>query len=202
MISIRFLTFPKILERQPVQMMVGEKKPITIKPPSNELSKTYKVPRMSSWVFGESVVNEEGLPCFTVFGKAASLPTSEQLIILVRKGATFADGIDVVPIDGRMGHFGGGDFFFMNASHVDIACEATGKKFAIRPGHHHIFDPKTSGRTAHFAFYFRIGEEVRPFWSSRWPVADYARAMIFFYHDPKSKRLRIHSIRDYLRSTP
>lgn len=197
-VSLRFLTFPKILERQPIEMVVGENETITVEPPSNELSKTYRVPRRASWVFGETTVNDDGESSFTVFGKAAALSSSEQLIILVRKGKTFADGVDVVPIDGRMGRFGGGDFFFMNAAKVDIACEAAGEKFAIRPGRHHIFDPKASGRTAHFTFYFRKAEEVRPFWSSRWPVADYARAMIFFYHDPNNQRLRLHSIRDFI----
>lgn len=197
-VSLKFLTFPKSIERLKIEMVVGEGKTVELEVPSNELSSTVKVPRMSAWVFGESTVNEEGEPSFNVFGKAASSGSSEQLIILVRKGPGFEDGVEVVPIDSRLSRFGGGEFLFVNAAKVDIGCEAAGEKFAIKPGKHHLFDPKASGRTAHFTFYFRKADEVRPFFSSRWPVADYARALVFFYHDPTTKRLRLHSIRDFL----
>ncbi|MCH7228108.1 hypothetical protein [Haloferula sp. A504] len=197
-VALRFLTFPKQLERQSVELLTGEGRTIEVEPPSNELSKTIRVPRMSSWVFGETTVNEDGETTFNTFGKAPSLSASNQLLILVRKGDRFEEGIEIIPVDGRISRFGGGEFFFMNATTVDIGCEAAGKKFAVRPKSHYIFDPEASGRTAHFTFYFRKADEARPFWSSRWPVADYARALVFFYHDPQTKRLRIHSIRDFL----
>jgi len=57
---------------------------------------------------------------------------------------------------------------------------------------------ETNGRTFHAMFYFRAGDKAKPFFSSKWPTTKNARGLIFFYQDPETKRLRLHSIRDFL----
>lgn len=200
-VSLQFLSFPKSLDPEPVEMIIGEGRTTEVEIPSNEISKTYKVPRQRSWVFGEMVDGEDGEPEFKVYGKTPALSSSKQLIILVRKGAEYSDGFDVIAVDSISSRFGGGKFLFMNAATIPIAGEVGGEKFALKPKTHVIVQPKPEpGRQKlmHATFYYRKEDKPKPFFSSKWPYSDAARGLIFFYHDPDSKRLRLHTIRDFL----
>lgn len=199
-VTLQFLSFPKTLDPQPVELLLGEGKTLEVEIPTNELSETHKVTRLASWAVGESTTGEDGKAVFKVFGQAPALASPRQLILLVRKGATNADGIEVIPINNGAANFGGGKFLFMNAAKVDIAGEAGGVKFAVKPGAHAIIKPKAepNGRTFHAMFYFRKENEAVPFFSSKWPISDNVCNLIFFYHDPETKRLRMHTIRNFL----
>ena len=190
-VTLQFLSFPKSLDPKPVELLIGDGKTLEVEIPTNELSETHKVKRLSTWAVGKSDIDKDGKPTFKVFGQAKALGSAKQLILLVRKGAENADGMEVIPIDNDIANFGGGKFLFMNAAKVDIAGEAGGVKFAIKPGAHTIIKPKAdaNGRTFHAMFYFRKDNEVRPFFSSKWPISDKARNLIFFYHDPETGRL-------------
>jgi hypothetical protein len=199
-VTLQFLSFPKSLDPKPVELLFGDRNFLEVEIPTNELSKPYKVKRLSTWAVGRSDIDKEGKPAFTVFGQAKALGSAKQLILLIRKGADNSDGMEVIPIDNDIANFGGGKFLFMNAAKVDIAGEAGGVKFAIRPGTHTIIKPKAdaNGRTFHAMFYFRKDNEASPFFSSKWPISDKVCNLIFFYHDPETKRLRMHTIRNFL----
>jgi hypothetical protein len=200
-VSLQFLSFPKSITPEPVELVIGKNKSITVEIPSNELSPVYKVKRQSQWSVGESTTDEESKPLFKIFGQGKVLNSPKQLILLVRKGKKNSDGFDVLVIDNRIAHFGGGKFLFMNAAQVDIAGIVGNEKFAIQPSKHAIIKPepdKNNRRVCHTLLYYRKGRETKPFLSSKWPLSGDARGLIFFYHDPRSKQLRLHSIRDFL----
>ncbi len=88
---------------------------------------------------------------------------------------------------------------------MDIAGILGGAKFTLKPGKQTIIEPKEmnkrEGSESHgffTEFYFRKEEDVRPFFSSTWPINKKARSMVFFYHDTRNGRLRMHTIRDYI----
>mgnify|MGYP001816795723 CR=1 FL=1 len=200
-VTLQFLSFPKSLDPEPVELLVGDGKTIKVEIPSSELSRSYKVNAQKVWAIGESTTDEDGKPTFKVWGKAPALKARKQLIILVRKGESYGDGFEVIPVDGLANRFGGGKFLFLNAARVDVAGEVGGQKFALRPGKHTIIKPAPlPGRNnlTHATLYYRKGDKPRPFFSSRWPLNDKARALIFLYHDPHTERIRLHSIRDFL----
>jgi hypothetical protein len=199
-VTLQFLSFPRAINPEPVELVVGEGKTIKVETPSNELSAPYKVKLQATWMVGETVVGKDGKPAFNAFGKATALAASEQLILLVHKGKTNADGFEVIPIDYRPTEFGGGKFLFMNAAKVDIAGAVGTEKFALKPGKYSIIKPKGDPDTkglVHATLYFRKDDQAKPFFSSTWPLSDVARSLIFFYHDPDTNRLRLHSIRDF-----
>jgi hypothetical protein len=197
---LQFLSFPKTIDPKPVELLIGDGKTLEVEIPTNELSTPYKVKRPDIWAIGKSDIDKDGKPTFKVFGQAKSLASPKQLILLVRKGANHVDGMEVIPINNDIANFGGGKFLFMNAAKVDIAGEAGGVKFVVKPGTHTIIKPKAdaNGRTFHAMFYFRKDNEAMPFFSSKWPINDNISNLIFFYHDPETKRLRMHSIRNFL----
>jgi hypothetical protein len=200
-VSLQFLSFPKSIDPAPVELVIGKGQTIEVEIPSNELSPTYKVKRQRSWTFGETVTGDDGEVAFKVYGKTPALSSNKQLIILVRKGAEYSDGFDVIAVDGISSRFGGGKFLFLNAATTDIAGEVGGQKFALKPGKHAIVKPKSTveGRNlAQATFYIRKKDKPKPFFTSKWPLSDNTRALIFFYLDPDSKRIQLHSIRDYL----
>ena len=206
-VTLRFVSFPKSANPEPVELLVGEGQTMEIHAPTNALSQPYKVNRLSTWSFGKMLPPtkpDEG-PSFQSYGSATALASADQLILLIRDGKTNADGLRVVPMNNTKENFGGGQFFFMNASKADIAGLLGGTKFALKPGMHEIIEPKDiikrgDGPNGKFftEFYFRRDEEARPFFSSSWPANEKARSMVFFYHDKQNQRLRMHTIRDYL----
>ena len=199
-VTLQFLSFPRAINPEPVELIVGEGKTIKVETPTNELSAPYKVKLQSIWQVGETVVGKDDKPAFKVFGQAAALASSQQLILLVHKGKTNSDGFDVIPIDYRPTEFGGGKFLFMNAAKIDIAGVVGSEKFVVKPGQHSIIKPKADRDTkglCNILIYFRKDDQAKPFFSSTWPLSDVARSLIFFYHDPDTKHLRLHTIRDF-----
>lgn len=198
-VTLEFLSFPKTADPKPIELVVGEGETMEVNIPTNELSQAYTVKRQAVWAVGETVTDEEGKSAFKVYGQAPALASPKQLILLVRKGGEDSDGFEVIPIANDVAGFGASKFLFMNAAKVDIAGEAGGEKFALKPGNHVVVKPKPgpNGRTFHAMFYFRREDEARPFFSSKWPISEESRGLIFFYHDPDSNRLRLHTIRDF-----
>ena len=207
-VTLQFLSFPKSIDPQPVELLLGNGRTISVQIPTNEFSPTYKVKRQKLWAVGKTVTGEDGKTFFKVFGKTRALASPKQLILLVRKGAKNSDGMAVIPIDNQVGHFGGGSFLFMNASKLDVGGRLTDPKgriateeFALQPGRHTVVKPNGGGggrNLVHTSLFYREGDKVKPFFSSTWPLNDKARAMVFFYRDPTTGHLRLHSIRDFL----
>ncbi len=110
----------------------------------------------------------------------------------------------VMPTDNRHGQFGGGPFFFMNASKVEITGKLGHSTFQVEPGAVTFVRPEAGLRQpggldfAKLEFHFRSLKDARPFFSSRWPVNPKARSMVFFDHDLHHERLRFHTIRNFI----
>lgn len=199
-VTLKFLSFPSIDSPTPVELLVGEGKTLKVEIPTNELSVPYQVKSQSAWVIGETVKGKDDKPAFTVFGQAPSPASNDQLILLIRKGKSNADGFTVVPINSVKTEFGGGKFLFVNAASVDIAGVVGTEKFMIKPGTHSIIQPKGDAKNKTLCqteIFFNKDNQAKPFFSSTWPLSDDARGLIFFYHDSETKRLRLHSIRDF-----
>jgi hypothetical protein len=197
-VELRFVSFPKSREPVQLEMLVGEEKTVDIEAPSNQVSRPMKVPSQATWIFGEKALDSEGKPTFNIFGKVVAANSPSQIILLVKKGMENSDGFEVLALDGRQKGFGAGKILFMNAAKIKIGADVAGKKFVLDPGKNRIISPASTNGLFQAILYFDRDGEARPFFSSRWPVNDDARAMIFIYHDPRSKKLRIHSLREFL----
>jgi hypothetical protein len=198
-ISLKFVSFPKSAEEIKVKLALGEGKTIDITAHSNWVSDPIRVPVREIWAIGEMATGPEGKTIFKEFGRAKSLASTSQLIVLVRKGKDNADGFDVIPLDAQDTGFSKGSFLFMNAARVDIGGILGDKKFTVKPGGHAIIKPVgvSDERMMKAVFYYRRGDETKPFFSSRWPISADARGLVFFYHVPDSDQLRFHTIRDF-----
>lgn len=199
-VSLQFLSFPKAIDPAPVELHVGEGKTIKVEIPTNELSAVYKVKRQATWTVGETVAGKEGKPEFKMLGQGKAPASSEQLLLLIRKGKTNSEGFDVIPIANRGTQFGGGKLLFMNAAGIDVAGVVGSEKFLIKPGQHSIIQPKAESKDSKLCrteLFFNKDGQAKPFFTSTWPVSDDARGLIFFYHDSATKRLRLHTIRDF-----
>ena len=202
-IELQFVTFPKIANAEPVELLIGKGKTIKIELPTNSLSPVYKVNRLSQWALGKSSIGAEDEFIFDAYGKATSLASSKQLILVLRKGVKVSDGLELILVDSQPSKFGGGMYFFMNAARVDIAVILGDKKFALKPRKHKLVQPKPSkvkGKRKYLYTYiaFRNGTKAIPFYESTWRFSKSARCMVFLYHDPHTKQLRTHTIRDYI----
>ena len=202
-VSLQFVCFPISSDPQPVSLLVGEGKVISVELPSNILSPVYKVPALGSWVLGNAAEDAEGEFVFDSYGQTPSTGSDTQMILVIRKGKEDKDGFEMVSFDSGTKGFGGGKYIFLNGARVDIAGDAGGTQFALKPLKHMLIAPtpsETKGdrKYLYITLYFRKGEEATPFYESTWRFSEKARTLVFFHHDPHSGQLRTHTIRDYL----
>lgn len=202
-VSLRFVSFPTLSDPKPVELITGEGKTIEVELPSNSLSQAYKVPRLQSWVLGDTVTGGGGKTSFKIHGQISAGSTLNQVVLVVRKGGNDEDGYDLICFDGDAGGFSGGKYIFLNGSKVDIAGEVGNLKFVIKPRKHALLAPKPSEekndrKYLYITLYFRKGEEATPFYTNTWRFSEKARALVIFYHDPHTQQLRNHTIREYL----
>lgn len=200
-ISLSFVSFPKSTEPVKVKLWLGEGKTIDIEAPSKRLSRPVRVAPLGAWAVGETTAGQDGKPVFKELGRTVAPNSPQQIVLLVRKGKDNADGFDLIALDGRASGFGAGKYLFLNATKVDVAGVVGEDKFMIKPSQHTIIKPKIPAgeHTVHTALYFRKGEDARPFFSSEWRASDDSRDLIFFYHDPQTTHIRLHTITDYIR---
>lgn len=203
-VNVQFISFPKAANPEPVELLIGEGETMEIELPTNSISQVYKVPAMSTWALGKASANPEGEFVFDIFGKTQSNGAKDQLILVVRKGQNDADGLELTTMKSGGDGFGGGKYFLMNASKVDIAGAIGTGKFALKPGAHSLIAPEPTSikgdrKYCYAKIFFKRKEEVQPFFSSTWRFNEAARSMVFFFHDPNSGQLDVHTIRSFAR---
>lgn len=198
-VTLQFVSFPKTLKPEPVELLIGKGKTMMVELPTHELSAPYRVDAREAWALGKMDEDAEGKPAFTVYGRTKSLGVAKQLILVIRKGKTSADGFKLIPFDNRAGKFGGGQFLFVNAATVAIAGEVGTRKFALAPGRTAIITPRPDqgDQLCHATLFYRINQEAKGFLDTNWPLQPDARGLIFIYNDPRTSRLRLHTIRDF-----
>ena len=203
-VSLQFVSFPISNKSEPIELFLGDEKTIKVELPTSSLSPVYKVPAMSQWLLGEMKVNEEGEKVFKPFGKAKSAGGTKQLILVIREGATYKDGLKMIPLKYDVGNFSGGKYFIMNATKVDIGVQLGATQVALKPNTYKLAKPKESNevnghKELFVKVFFRNKDGMKPFYNSKWRLNDKARNLVFFYHEPHHRRIRTHTIRDYLR---
>lgn len=202
-VSLQFVSFPKVEDAQPLELLIGDGITLKVELPTNNLSPVYKVAPMSKWILGKTITGPDGKPSFKIHGEAHALGSPNQLILVVRNEAVDTDKLTLTPFEGGSSGFGGGSYLFFNATKVDIAADVGETKIALKPSAHRLVHPKPSQvkgdrKYLYIYMYFRKGQEAVPFYSSTWRFSEKARSMVFFHHEPTSGRLRTHSIRDYI----
>ncbi len=203
-VSVQFVSFPISDKSAPIELLVGDEKSIIVELPTTCLSPVYKVPALSQWALGKMTVGDNDEKIFKSYGKAKSTGSLKQLILVIRNGASYEDGFKMIPLKYDVASFGGGQYFMMNATTVDIGIELGKTRVGLKPNKYKLVKPKASkvvnGHKQLFTkVYFRNKDKMKPFYSSTWRLNDKARTLVFFYHEPHSKRIRTHTIRNYIR---
>lgn len=198
--SLKFLAFPKMRGSEPVELVVGENKTIEVATPGHELSPEYKVAAQDTIVVGKTIVNEEGEPEFQVYGRAKSNGSSNQIILLMRKGRENSDGFDVVPINGNLDDFKGGNYIFINASKLNVGGVMGETKFALKPGQQRMLKPKPDheNNVCQVTLSYEREDGWKKFKDTRWPTNERYRSLIFFHQDPRNGRIGVSPIVDML----
>lgn len=202
-ISLQFLSFPAHPTPQPIELLIGENRTTPIEIPSNELSPDYRVTRSESAVVGITTKNDKGESIFKVLGKAPLLPSSKQIIILLRKGENDSDGFVVIPIDGALNNFTGGSYLFINISQLNIGGVIGDKNFALKPGQRNLLKPTPThqggGCQVTLAYQKDDNDKKgKKFYDTRWTIDERFRTLVFFYQDPETKSLGIAPIVNFL----
>jgi hypothetical protein len=199
-IALEFLALPKSLNPEPVELLVNESETLVVHTPGNELSRPYEVPALTSITIGKTVENEDGKPFFEIYGKADALKTSQQIILLIRKGPKNSDGFEVVPINGDLGAFDGGSFLFINVSKTNVKTMIGDSEFDLEPRQRFLISPKPNAGSNLCQVTMSYQDEGRwnKFKDTRWSTNPRYRSLIFFHQDPKTGQLGVAPIIDIL----
>lgn len=200
-ISLRFLAFPQQNAPEPIELLIGADKTIEVDTPGHELSKRYLVDPLSSIVVGKTTINEDGEAVFQSYGQAKSIPATEQIILLLRKGDQPGDGFVVLPIAANLKDFGGASFLFINASKVRIGGVIGDKKLDINPGEKKSLSPKPNFEAGicQVTLAYLKEDKFKKFFDTRWPANKNVRSLIIFYQNPETGRIGIAPITDIIR---
>lgn len=198
--SLQFLGFPQQESPKPIELLIGDNKTISIETPGNELSPTYKVKGLASIVVGITTKNEKGESIFQTLGQAPALASPKQIILLMRKGETNNDGFVVVPVDGDLAKFSGGNYFFINASNLLVGGKIGDKTFGLKPGQKSLIQPASNQPNGgcQVTLSYQKDTKWKVFYDTRWTVNKRFRSLIFFYQDPETGRLGVAPIIDLL----
>jgi len=204
MMSLQFLAMPKQVRPEPLELLIGENETIDIHTPSNELSRPYEVPALDSIIVGQTSVNDQGESVFNVLGRARSIGSSKQIILLMRKGEEAKDGFTVLPVSGELGDFGGGSYLLVNASGVNVAGKMGDKSFELAPGSRELLQPAATheGGGCQVTFAYMRGQEWKVFRDTRWSVNPSYRSLVFFYQNPSTEKLAVAPVVDLLPPAP
>ena len=203
MVNLQFVSFPKEVNSEPLELLIGEGKTIKVEPSSNSVSKSYQVPALSSWKLGKSSI-AKGKFKFETYGQVKSITAKTQLILIIRKGKDGAEGLELIPMDYSTAGFAGGKYFVLNITDTEISGAIGTGEFSLKPQEHVLLAPEPSKvkgeRKYCFAkFSYTKDEKPYPFFNSTWRFNTAARSMLFFYRDPKTEHLKFHTIRSYIK---
>lgn len=203
MVDLHFITFPKTLNLEPLELLVGEGKTIKVTSSSNSVSKSHQVPALSNWVLGKSSI-ANGKFTFKAYGKVKALDAKQQLILLLGKGKDVTKGLEIIPIDYSKAAFGGGKYFVVNITDTDISGTIGTSEFSLKPSEHILLAPKPTKvkglrEFAFTTFSYSKDNKAKPFYSSIWSLNKGARDILIFYRDPKSEHLRFHTIKSFIK---
>ena len=200
-VKLQFLSFPRVQDAEPLQLLVGEGKVLDIEAPTNRLSRTYEVPNLKAWALGRLEEGEEGAK-FDLRGQVNSTGGKHQIILLVRDAAD-GNKFEMMVLNQAGKGLDGGEFFIMNFSKAEIGGVVGDKKFSLGSREHIIIAPAPDRLVGDRKFaiatlFFKKGEKAEPFFTKQWRLSEGANSMVFLYHDPNNDRLRLHSIRNFL----
>ena len=126
-----------------------------------------------------------------------SLPESLGSKVLLIALPTSKGGYAFYPMSDNFSAFSAGQFKFVNLTGVTIAGKLNAQKVKVSPrssSPSKAFSKKQKPHSFPVEFYFAQGKKWMPFSSNFWRHEPDVRSIVFFYRDPKTKRIRIRSI--------
>jgi len=203
MVNLQFISLPKESNSEPVDLLIGDGKTIKVDLPFNSVSKSYQVPVLASWILGKASV-AKGKFKFESYGKVKSISAKTQLIFVLRKSEDDGGGMELIPVDYSEKTFGGGKYYFINMTDIEIEGSIGKSEFSLKPKKHALLAPepnevKGSNRYCYTKFFYLKEKVMQPFLSSTWRFNEGARSLVFFYSNPNTKHLKFHTIRSYVK---
>ncbi len=202
MVNLQFISLPEDQNSEPLDLMIDGQNTTRIELPSNRVSKNFQVPALTTWIFGKASV-EKGKFHFEALGEAKSISANNQLIVVLRKSEEEGGGLVLIPIDYSNSTFGGGKYYFVNLTDVEIAGTIGKSEFSLEPNKFSLLNPEPDDvkGTRKYCFtelsYDKEGV-MQPFVSATWRFNEKARSLVFFFRDPQTKLIKMHTVRSYV----
>lgn len=198
-VSLQFVVTPEVVTDDGLELRTGEDTSVPIAMRPHEISKFYKVPDRDHWSVGKFKQAPDGTRTFVEYGRVKSLQSQHQLVVLMPKEKGDKNALKLVVVGNELVRFIGGTFLLVNGSEKDIGGTLDGQDLLIAPSESCLIENifaknKTS---FHVQLSYRKEEKMKLFLSRKWPLNKKARALVCFYNDPESKRLKMHPIRDF-----
>jgi hypothetical protein len=93
-------------------------------------------------------------------------------------------------------NFRGGSVYFWNDTSVPIGAMISGQKVLCKPGRGALWENKNSNNVQNVQIAFHHEESWKKMSSTRWNIRPNQRHMVFFFYNPKTKRIDYDSLTD------
>lgn len=159
--------------------------------PVNNLSMPVKPPARAFQLF--SVENEAPVA-------AIGLPEEGKSFIVLLLIKPTMSGYNSIVIPSSGPGFKGGDIYFHNNADKAVMGYVGTARFSLVPGKGKVLTPKGAREQRFYDVGLGVKEPGgdRLIKSTRWPEDDQARFYVFFYNDPKTKRITYRAVDEFL----
>ena len=199
LLSLQFVATPEVVAYGGLELRTGEDTSVPIEVRPHEISKFYKVPASEHWSVGKFKQAADGTREFVEYGKVKSLQSQHQLVILIPTGDANDKRLNLVVVGNELVRFIGGTFLIVNGSDKEIGGILDDQEVSALPMESCLIQNTFADNknAFHVQLSYRRDDKMKLFLSRKWPLNKKARALVCFYNDPKSKRLKMHPIRDF-----
>lgn len=119
------------------------------------------------------------------------------IVLLVRSSE---GGYQPVVMPGENPSFKGGDVYFYNNANKPVLGVLGNTKFSLPPGEGKVVTPRGFGENRYYHAMLGVKEVEgnRVIKSMKWPSSKTARNYVFFYVDPKKKRITYRAVDEFI----
>lgn len=127
-----------------------------------------------------------------------------EIITLLEKEEFNRESLAQLPQEGKLSHFGGGSYLFINSSDMNIAILMDEIRFELKPSQGKVIYPssKLNSGSCQVTLSYKLEQQWKVFRKTRWMTTRSYRSLIFFHQDPGSGQLIIKPVVDVLPYDP
>ena len=191
-VELQFLTMPSSPDPLALKLIDDSGKATDIVVMSNMYSQRYLVSRSKNW---KIAIEQEGQP-LRILGEAPVIKDPRQMVLLIRSKMNKEAGYQVMVFPNEIHLAAAGDMLVRNLAKKDFRAVIGDFDLKLKTGEHQIITPKAGaeGAWTQSTLSYRKEDKWKEFMDRRWPINETVRSAVYFYEDPGTQKIQLHTL--------